>query len=384
MFCLSGAAVCHAAGTADDQYVRIYTVVSEADALNASGKTEDALKKYQQAQSQLFELKRANPAWNTKVVNFRLAALAEKIAALSRPAEEPSPTASPSSSSASPATSGSTSGGPVRMLRAGAEPRQILRFSPKPGDAQTVTITIKMGMALQMGPGPGQGMKLPPMQITFDTVVKSVSDDGDIEYETVIKDVTVMDDPDSPPQMVEAIKASMGGIKGLSGAGVYSNRGISKRTELKASTSKDPMVLQAAEQMKDAMSNFATPLPEDPVGVGARWEVRIPIKSQGMTVNQTTIHDLVSMDGDQIGLTSAITQNAANQKIPNPTMPSMTVDVTKMTGKGTGSTTMNLGQILPTAGTGKMHSDITMSMNAGAQRQTMNMKMDMDIRLESK
>ncbi|HLP76391.1 MAG TPA: hypothetical protein VK327_05670, partial [Candidatus Paceibacterota bacterium] len=74
-----------AAETLDDQYFRIYTMVTDADALNASGKTAPALAKYQQAQSELFALKKANPAWNSSVVAFRLNYLKEKIAALSDP-----------------------------------------------------------------------------------------------------------------------------------------------------------------------------------------------------------------------------------------------------------------------------------------------------------
>jgi hypothetical protein len=44
----------------------------------------------------------------------------------------------------------------------------------------------------------------------------------------------------------------------------------------------------------------------------------------------------------------------------------------------------DLAKLLPTAGTGKVHTDTAMSMNMGGQKQAMTMKMDMDVQFEAK
>ena len=66
----------------EDQYVRIYNLIQQADALNSNGQFVQALPKYLEAQSALQRIQKVSPEWNPKVVNFRLNYLAEKIDAV--------------------------------------------------------------------------------------------------------------------------------------------------------------------------------------------------------------------------------------------------------------------------------------------------------------
>ena len=75
----------------DDQYVRIYNLIQQADALNNSRQSTEALTKYLEAQGALQKLQKLNPEWSPKVVNYRLTYLADKIAGIS--ANVPAPVA---------------------------------------------------------------------------------------------------------------------------------------------------------------------------------------------------------------------------------------------------------------------------------------------------
>jgi len=66
----------------DDQYVLIYNVIQEADALNNLDQPAQALPKFLEAQSALQRLQKQFPDWHEKVVGFRLNYLAAKIAAV--------------------------------------------------------------------------------------------------------------------------------------------------------------------------------------------------------------------------------------------------------------------------------------------------------------
>jgi Flp pilus assembly protein TadD len=68
------------AQTADEQYVRIYNLIQQADALRTSGAAQEALPKYLEAQTALTQIQRINPLWNPKVVSYRLNYLATRIA----------------------------------------------------------------------------------------------------------------------------------------------------------------------------------------------------------------------------------------------------------------------------------------------------------------
>jgi len=60
------------------------------------------------------------------------------------------------------------------------------------------------------------------------------------------------------------------------------------------------------------------------------------------------------------------------------------MDLTKMVGNGSGEHTSDLAHLLPAEGTGKVHSETSMTMDMGGQKQAMTMKMDVNLRFESK
>ena len=163
-----------------------------------------------------------------------------------------------------------------------------------------------------------------------------------------------------------------------------SSRGVSKGLEFKAPPGSDPQSHQIMDQMKDSFALFMAQLPEEAIGAGAKWEVKLPIKTQGMAIDQTTSYELISLEGDRLTTKSTITQQAASQKIQNPAMPGMKVDLIKMTGKGTGEHTFDLTKLVPTTGTTAFKSEASMSMNMGGQKQAMTVKADMNVQLEAK
>src|SRR5689334_16254818 len=83
----------------DDQYVRIYNLIQEADSLKSGGQTSQAVAKYMEAQTSLQRFQRGYPEWNTQVVGFRLSYLAGKIAELSPSGTVQRPTAPTTGSS---------------------------------------------------------------------------------------------------------------------------------------------------------------------------------------------------------------------------------------------------------------------------------------------
>lgn len=65
-------------------------------------------------------------------------------------------------------------------------------------------------------------------------------------------------------------------------------------------------------------------------------------------------------------------------------MPQMKLDVTKMTGAGNGSMTLDLAQLMPLLATMQAQTEMSLSMDMGGQKQKMTMKTGMNLRLESK
>ena len=392
MKCLSGLMIVtlllpasiRAAEDPETHYLRIFSIIDKADTLTAHGDPSLAKAKYREAQRELLKLKQDNPIWKTKVVEYRLKYVGEKIDALSKPPPGAEGTETGTESNSESASNAAPSGTQVKLLDAGTEPRRPLRLQAKPGDKQSVDMTIKIGMDMEMSGMPAQPMQMPAIKMGMELTIKDVSPDGDITYESSLGNAGVAEDSGVVPQVAEAMKSSFAALEGVAGTCVASSRGLGKKADMKLPSGADPQMRQVMAQMNDSFAAFTTVFPEEAVGPGARWEVKLPIKSQGMTITQTTTYELISIEGDELHFKTSLVQHAANQKIQNPAMPGLKIDLTKMTGSGSGTSTVNLAQIMPSEATMNSKSEMAMAMNMGGQKQAMTMKIDVGLHLETK
>jgi hypothetical protein len=243
---------------------------------------------------------------------------------------------------------------------------------------------MTMTMSINMDMGAGQAMALPAMSLSFDCEVKEVASGGDITMGMVLSDVGVDEGSGGVPGMAAAIKAAMGGMKGLSTTSTLSDRGVTKDSQVQLPADTDPQARQMLESMKDSLGQLAVLLPEEAVGPGAKWEVRQPVKSQEMTIMQTATYQLISSEGDRLSLKSTVAQSAANQKIESPAMPGMKMDLVKMTGRASGEATIDLGQLLPAHASMDVQSEMNMNINMGNQKQPLQIKTGIKLLVETK
>jgi hypothetical protein len=367
----------------DLQFIKIMSVIDQADTLKTNGNDAAAKTKYQEAHRLLLSFRKSHPVWNPKVVAFRLKHVGDKIEALSKPPPVAEGIEAASADGRAGSSAALPAGVQVKLLESGAEPRRPLRLQARPGDEQAVNMTMKVAMDMELPGMPPQSVKMPAIKLDLAVRVKEVAASGDITYETTLGKASMAEDADGMPQMADAIKASFDSLEGLSGTGTISPRGLGRNAELKMPAGADPQTRQAMQQMNDAFSTFAVGFPDEPVGPGARWEVRLPLKSQGMTITQTATYQLAAVEGDTLTIKSTVTQQAANQKITNPAMPGLKMDLVKMTGTGTGTSTIHLAQLFPSRASMDTRSEVDMAMNLGAQKQTMSMKMDVKLQLDS-
>jgi Flp pilus assembly protein TadD len=66
----------------DDRYLRIYSMIQQADQLNSSGQSREAITRFLEAQVALKELQQLQPNWNPRIVAFRQEYISAKLAAL--------------------------------------------------------------------------------------------------------------------------------------------------------------------------------------------------------------------------------------------------------------------------------------------------------------
>jgi len=256
----------------------------------------------------------------------------------------------------------------VKLLDAGAQPRKQLRYAVPATFKRGIDMTMNMaaqvnaaGMAMPMGLG---------LKMNGDVAVSGVAPNGDITYALTFTSATSDGSADANPAMAAAMEAVKGAITSIKGSGTISSRGVVKSSKLEAGD-----IAQAQQMMGEfttQIEELTVALPEEAVGVGAKWETRTANKAAGQTSFQKKTYEVVAIDGSVVKLKYTLEQTFPQQTITNPMMPGeVQMDASKGSGTGTGE--IRLDSLIPT-GESTSTSTISMSINMGGQTIPMSME----------
>ena len=266
-----------------------------------------------------------------------------------------------------------TAAGPsveVELLDPGADPRRELRLSPEPGDRGAVDMRMTMDIDLALDGQPAPGVEIPPMLMGFELVVDEVSADAVTMSYTY--DRVGLDGPD-PGGMEQALK----GIEGLSGSATTTRRGAYLDGRIDVPSGADPAMAQMLTQFDQQMASLTVPMPEEPVGVGARWRVTTGLELNGVRVEQTATYTLQSFEGDDFTVDVEMEQRFVPGTIQSP---GASVEILEGTGTGRGSMTGSLRFPMAMQGDVQMSSSMVSRISAEGQQQTM--EQDQQVRME--
>jgi hypothetical protein len=368
---------------AERLYLEIFRGINEADALYEKGETNAARTKYIEAEAALSKFKQTHRTWNPSTVAFRLKYLDERIALLSKPAD--SSVASESSAIAAGSTysraSGTFSDVPeLRLIEPGAEPRRALRYQTDPGGNQRVELSVQNNSrgnsAIGGGAVPVRG---PLLRMVLEVQPRDADGDGFLPYQLLFEEVTLSDQSSEAP-VPEELKLGLDSLKGMRIDGAINDRGFSRTSSTVMPDGSSPQASEIAESLRD----FACLFPEEAVGPGARWEVRQRIKMQGAEVNQTRTYELLSVEGDLVALRISTTRSAGAQKVSHPSAPELQVDLTRISGTGTITLTVDLRKRLASQASSSDSTTVAMAINIGGRRDTITVRTDQTVRLQDK
>jgi hypothetical protein len=291
-----------------------------------------------------------------------------------QPEAKPAATASPVSSTVK-----------VKLLDAGASPQKVLRLKPTKGDKISTEMSMDMGMEVSINGTVLPSPKTPTIRMLMDIEFAEITAAKDIRYNFVFNKVTLDPSPDTPPQMRAAIETGLRSMEGLSGFSLVDDRGFTKEAEFKVPDNAAANIKQTLDGMKQSLNQLSAPLPEEAVGVGAKWQVEQTVTSNGISLQQTALYELLSLKGDVITLGVVLKQTAAEQNVAAPGLPRGTkITLTALDSTGSGEIQLSLEKVMPSLGNMESKSKFDMSTNEGGKTQAMSMQMNMKMGLQSK
>lgn len=244
---------------------------------------------------------------------------------------------------------------------------------------------MKMSMEMSMGTSSMPAQKIPETRMTMNMKVTNVAPNGDIRYEFTMLKPEVVATPDTPAAVVQAMKDAFQGLESVKGHAVVTNRGFTVEADIKMPPGANPQIQQFVDNLKPSLRQIGSPLPEEPVGQGARWETAMRLEQGGMTLDQVATSHLVSLVGNRTKVAIGLTQTAKPQKMTPPGLPpGATVELQSHDAKGKGEMDLDLTQLIPTLATVDLTSNTRMKISAQGQIQEMGMKMDMSMEMRGK
>lgn len=274
----------------------------------------------------------------------------------------------------------------VTLLDPGAEPRRPLRYRLVPGAQETLTMRTEMAIATRADGGDAApAVEYPPVVMTLRLRVAEAGSAPDrARYEFALEAVEVEDAPGVAPEVVDAMRRHFDEIEGMTGSADVDARGFNWNARVERPRGRaghaTPALGQVLDSTAQGMERMSAPLPEEPVGQGARWELRQTIEQNGVTLEQRTLFELIELDGQRGVLATQITQRAGRQPMAVAGAPAGAAELLSLESTGTGRLHFDLDRLGPRS-TLTLRSDYGVRVTAGEQPQTITTRIDMRVEI---
>lgn len=275
----------------------------------------------------------------------------------------------------------------VKLIEAGAEPRRAMRYAAKVGAEQVanlaMTTELELGAKGQKMPTP-----LPKTRMTIGAKVSAADPAGDTRFALTITEADLAEGAEvGGTRAGEKLAEVIRGMKGLSGEKVASARGVSHQFTLASPAGSEGIMATAAlkpvvQGFERAIDQMTVPLPDEAIGVGAKWEVAQKVVEAGMTLDQTTTFEVVAVKDNIVSLRFTVVLAAPPGKLESTFAGGMAAEVKSLTGSGEGTIDVDLGQVLPVVLSAK--NRIAMSLEVAMPNEKRELDVEMRVTLDVK
>ena len=242
------------------------------------------------------------------------------------------------------------SAGPsVTLIERGEAPRSTLRYDLAAMREAAMVMDMDMDMDMRMPEFGSQSQAMPRMRMRMAFRDLEVLPQDRLRSRFLLESTEVLARPGVDPMLLPLLQGALAEAGNPTGMSVIDNRGRSIEQTMDTRTM-SPAMQQMMQGWQDAVEQLAAPLPEEAVGVGARWRVVQDIQANGVRMQQTSEYTLLERTPTHFRVQVSITQRAAPQRIEDPSLPPGTVVMlAALNGEGSGEATVPFASLVPTS-----------------------------------
>ncbi|MCB9752588.1 MAG: hypothetical protein H6713_21755 [Myxococcales bacterium] len=210
---------------------------------------------------------------------------------------------------------------------------------------------IDMRVTLRGGP---LSLKLPRTRTTMRITMGGEAEGGARHGEVELLDALVLEEPGQIATAARALRQQLPRLKGARGYLLIDARGVVREAEVElpdalAGEEASRELRGTIEGLRETLSQLTVPLPDEPIGEGARWSVSAPrSRKDGISLLHTAICQLRSRRGDELELAFEVVQSAEPQPITAPAeLAGARVELVSYAAEGTGRMRLELDELFP-------------------------------------
>jgi hypothetical protein len=232
----------------------------------------------------------------------------------------------------------------MRVLQRGQAPQKSFQLQPLVGSVQRVGIRSESSTSIRDAGKTTPAPPTPGVQLILAAEVTRVSN-GEVTYRFTLEQVDLLVQGGTPARAVEALRAELAPLPGLTGEGRVGATGQSAAFALKLPQELSAELRGQMEEMASMLKGLGTFLPSEPVGVGARWEQG---GLGGKLSGATTRVELKSVEAGVLGLRIEVETPRAPQPVPPELRTKDGNETLHTESRGQGACLISLDRLWPT------------------------------------
>lgn len=254
----------------------------------------------------------------------------------------------------------------IRLLDKGQKPRTELRYVIPAGTTTSSTTTFRVSTLAESGDNAALSI-LPGLRLDIVSGPSELTDRGVKFPVDVVKSEAVVP-RDFDEKMADMLRSGAAIVDQVGGWVEIDNRGQMLAGEFNEQTKRSDVPVRLLRMVVNTRSTLTRVLlPEDAVGLGARWESRQVVKAYGFSIQQVSTYTLVDRAGDELMLDVTVQQLALPQSIEFPEE-GIEITVESMTAQATGQIILKLNALeSDAAATGSGEDHIVVKTTSGTE-----------------
>jgi hypothetical protein len=268
-------------------------------------------------------------------------------------------------------------------VKAGKEPRERLRYTPPAQLRETLLLSMRTSIAMGSPELPGEPVELPGTAMRMNVSVDSVKANGDISYRFDLVSVKVDSAPQAP-ELVAQIEAATRKLVGTTGRATLTERGVIEQLSIEMPEQVDAPTRELIGELERSMRQMSDPLPEEPIGVGARWDVHTKSSLRGIEIDQVRRYTLLERAAGTARMSVIVEQTARRQSIELPNAPpGAIVRLEQLASAGDGQVTVDTSKLVPRKSELLLRTTSIVNVDAEGRKATMRSDMQAEVSLSA-